>query len=314
MKFSLQMSIIGGVFISSYAFAANEEILINAQQVNTQCLSNQWQKQELLQLKNDKFILENKADKEALALQLLACLASPDAEIRDGIAFEALSNWLRNEQLSQATHLKMFNYLTRVLEFKVTDTFGVYQSFSILVLAEVARVDRQSPFLTTKQRDYLVKVGTNFLTNVKDYRGFSAKVGWQHSIAHSADLMLQLALNPEVNKAQLDKILDALASQITAHLQHSYVEGESKRIAMAVIYVFLREEYIMDDFHHWLDKVAESAPFKQWQDVYQSEQGLIKLHNTQSFLYALYATIKPSKNKVLIEMSAYLEQAIKAVK
>ncbi|MBA6380169.1 MULTISPECIES: DUF2785 domain-containing protein [unclassified Colwellia] len=313
MKFSLKIPIILMLFISSSAFSANE-VLINAQQVNKQCLSKQWHKKNLLQLKEDKFTLENKADKEALALQLLACLASPDAEIRDGVAFEALSYWLRNEHLSQAIHIKMFNYLTRVLESKVTDTFGVYQSFSILVLAEVVRVDRHSPFLTADQRDYLVNVGTSFLTNVKDYRGFSTKTGWQHSIAHAADLMLQLALNPKVNKAQLDKILVALASQLTANDQHSYIQGESKRIAMAVIYVFLREQYSADDFNLWLIKVVDPAPFNQWQDVYQSEQGLIKLHNTQSFLYALYATIKPSKNKVLTEMSTYLEQVIKATK
>ncbi|MBA6395548.1 DUF2785 domain-containing protein, partial [Colwellia sp. BRX10-6] len=41
---------------------------------------------------------------------------------------------------------------------------------------------------TVDQRDYLVNVGTSFLTNIKDYRGFSAKTGWQHSIAHAADL------------------------------------------------------------------------------------------------------------------------------
>ncbi|MBA6252222.1 hypothetical protein [Colwellia sp. MB3u-55] len=88
MKFSLKIPIILMLFISSSAFSANE-VQINAQQVNTECLSKQWHKKNLLQLKEDKFILENKAEKEALALQLLACLASPDAEIIDGVAFEA---------------------------------------------------------------------------------------------------------------------------------------------------------------------------------------------------------------------------------
>ncbi|MFT4725288.1 MAG: hypothetical protein ACI9YP_001695, partial [Colwellia sp.] len=93
---------------------------------------------------------------------------------------------------------------------------------------------------------------------------FSTKTGWQHSIAHAADLMLQLALNPKVNKAQLDKILVALASQLTANDQHSYIQGESKRIDMAVIYVFLRAQYSADDFNLWLSKVVNPAPFNQW--------------------------------------------------
>jgi hypothetical protein len=315
MKKTLHISIISLVLLfSCFAFSFDEKKFISVEQVNTQCLSKKWQKQNLQKLKENKFTLENKVRKEALALQLLHCLAHPDTNIRDGIAFDALSFWLRTGQLSEKVQLDIYHYLTNVIASEVYDSDGVYQTFSILMLSEVARVDRKIPFLTDVQRDYLVTIGTDFLFNLRDYRGFSTKVGWRHGVAHSSDLMLQLALNPAITKTHLDKMLKSLASQITAHEQHYYINGEPKRIAMAVIYIFLRGEHSGDYWNNWLKSVTDSSPFNQWQDVYQSEQGLIKLHNTQSFLYALYATIKPSKNKVLTEMSTYLEQVIKATK
>jgi len=313
MKLLLNISLILALFISSHALATDKGLEINAKQVNQQCLSSEWQKKDLLSLKENNFVIDNQEEKEKLAFQLLNCLANPDAEIRDGIAFEALSHWLRNDTFSQSVYIDIFDSLTMTLKSKVNDPIGVYQSFSTLVLSEVARVDRKSSFLTDKQRNDLVNTGSHYLTNLRDYRGFSSKVGWRHGIAHSADLMLQLALNPAVNKSMLDTALQALTSQITAHGKHSYIQGEPKRIAMAVIYIFLRGEHNIDEWNSWIKKLSEPAPFNQWQDVYQSEKGLAKLHNTQSFLYALYAIIKPSKNATLVEMIPQLEHAIKEV-
>lgn len=314
MKLSLRIPLLFVAVISAFTVSARQISVIDAEKVNEQCLTKQWQKQDLEKLKNNDYKVESAAKREALALQLLSCLASPDPQIRDGVAFEALSFWLRNEQLSQSIHLEMFNTLTQVLAAKVNDPQGVYQSFAMLVLSEVARVDRKSAFLNDNQRSHLVNVGTRYLSNLTDYRGFSGQVGWRHGIAHSSDLMLQLALNPAINKTQLNIILTALATQVTAKEQHSYTQGEPKRLAMAVIYVFLREELSVEDWNTWLSGIIEPAPFKQWQNVYQNEKGLIKLHNTQSFLYALYVTIRPSKNEMLMAMLPNLEQAIKVVR
>jgi hypothetical protein len=301
------------IFFSPLAFSLDSNNAINSQDVSAKCFTKEWTKSALLKLKADKYIIEDKAKKEALALQLLNCLASHEAETRDGIAFETLSFWLRKGQLSNAIHREMYDYLTDAITSKVNDSNGVYQTFSMLMLSEIARVDRKSPFLTDAQRNRLVLIGTDFLTNLRDYRGFSEKVGWRHGVAHSSDLMLQLALNPKITKAQLDTMLDALASQVTANEQHAYIHGEPKRIAMAVLYIFLKKEHSVDDWDKWLGKVTKPSPFGQWQDVYKSEKGLTKLHNTQSFLYALYATIKNSKNETLVQMVPALENAIKEV-
>ena len=202
MKTILSISLISiMIFFSPLAFSLDGNNAINSQDVSAQCFTKEWTKSALLKLKADKYIIEDKAKKEALALQLLNCLASHEAETRDGIAFETMSFWLRKGQLSNAIHREMYDYLTDVITSKVNDSNGVYQTFSMLMLSEIARVDRKSPFLTDVQRNRLVLIGTDFLTNLRDYRGFSEKVGWRHGVAHSSDLMLQLALNPKITKS-----------------------------------------------------------------------------------------------------------------
>ena len=61
--------------------------------MNVQYLSSKWQKQNLLQLKEDKFTLKNQAEKDLLALQLLHCLTTPDPEIRDGYEYIPHTKW-----------------------------------------------------------------------------------------------------------------------------------------------------------------------------------------------------------------------------
>src|SRR6187397_1206587 len=41
--------------------------------------------------------------RQALALALLDCLASPDPELRDGVAFDAIAHWARAKSLTPAT-------------------------------------------------------------------------------------------------------------------------------------------------------------------------------------------------------------------
>jgi len=299
--------------VVSYAYSATEQEPINAQQISQQCFSKAWGREALNDLKAKQFALTDIETRQELAMQLLHCLAHPEPNIRDGIAFEALSSWLRSNELSPEIQIKMFNSLIKVLNTSINDANDVYQSFAMLVMSELARSDRKKPYLSAHERNELVNVGTSYLKSVRDYRGFSTDVGWRHEVAHSADLMLQLALNPNISSVQLNLMLAALSSQIQANNLHAYIHGEPKRLGMAIIYIFLNSEYKGTDWTVWLSSITEPKPFNGWYEVYHSEQGLIKLHNTQSFLYALYALMKPSKNEQLVRMVISLENTLKQV-
>src|ERR1044071_9549602 len=60
-------------------------------------------REQLLELKSHEFKVADTARRQTLALDLVACLGSPDPTLRDGIAFEALAAWMRDKQLSPAT-------------------------------------------------------------------------------------------------------------------------------------------------------------------------------------------------------------------
>lgn len=293
-------------------------VKLNTQDLLRACHQNDWTLEKYLTFKSEASAESTNTESEQqvsslFALQLLNCLASPDASLRDGVAYELLSKWLRENRFTSDTYRKMFNVLTHALTNQVEDEHGVYQPFAALALSEVVRVDRKSPYLTQNERNKVVTTIIRYFENNEDYRGYDAQVGWRHAIAHSADVMLQLALNPEIDKSQLTKMLNAISTQVTPQNNHFYHYGEPKRLAMPVIYIMLQGEHSIEDWQQWLDQMTNPHPFKQWNNVYKSEQGLAKLHNTQAFLMSLYALIKPSQNEVLMSMVPALEQAIKTV-
>lgn len=67
------------------------------------CPPPQWTVTRLDALKRDGFKLPDSVERRELALALPACLGHPNPSIRDGIAFEALTAWMRAGQLDQAT-------------------------------------------------------------------------------------------------------------------------------------------------------------------------------------------------------------------
>ena len=109
------------------------------------------------------------------------------------------------------------------------DASGFRRPFAALALAEVARADRIEPYLTEPERHELAEAGAAYLRGVRDYRGFTAGEGWRHGVAHGADLMLQLALNPRLSRTDADRLLGAIAAQVAPMGPVYYIHGESAR-------------------------------------------------------------------------------------
>jgi hypothetical protein len=151
----------------------------------------------------------------------------------------------------------------------------------------VVRVDRKKPFLTTIERDEIVDVASNYLQTINDYRGFDEKSGWRHGVAHAADVMLQLSINPHILKEQHEKMLQALATQIATPL-HAYQYGESQRLALPVFYLALRADINENEWAHWFDGLLQTTPITP-------TQALTRKHNLSAFLLTLFFTIQDSK-------------------
>jgi hypothetical protein len=245
----------------------------------------------LLELRAKQFQLEDRSRIQNLAVALLACLDDPDPAIRDGVAFEALQNWMRGNQILPATAVGILNALQPRLVSKERDRQGFGKPFAALALAEVARMDRIAPFLGEAQRVELSNTAAAYMRSIDDYRGFDDRQGWRHGVAHTADLFMQLALNGNVSKPLLQTHLSAVAAQI-APANHSYIYGEPVRLATAVFWTAQRNLFTTEEWNAWFNRVADPAPLKSWREAFGSQLALARRHNTLGFLQALYTLVQ----------------------
>lgn len=248
------------------------------------CTSDVWTREKLLKLKADGFIVIEKEDQQAVIDQLVLCLASPDPELRDGIAYEGLSNMLRKNSLNveQLRNLRARLYLQLVAE----DTDGVSRPFAALMLSEVARTDRMEAWMSDQERAEMLAIAIRYMEEVRDYRGYDPDYGWRHGVAHGADWLMQLALNPKLDNAQLRQLTDAVASQVVASNGHAYVFGEPGRLARPIIFAAKRGIRSEIEWQTWLNgilaRLGDSAL------AYKNLNWLYARHNVSGFLDTLY--------------------------
>ncbi len=259
----------------------------------------------LAALKAAEWRIDDVAARGAFARQIVVCLAAPDPEIRDGAAYEALRTMLRAGALDIETMNALNTDLMAMLAGP--EGRGFARPFAALTLAEIARADRLAAFLTMDQRSALVVAAARYLSGVDDYRGFDETEGWRHGVAHGADLLLQLALNPNLGTQELAAIRDAVASQV-APAKHSYVFGESERLARPILFIARRGAFSEAEWTAWLKNVSriEGAPFS-------SAAGLARRHNLASFLSALFITAALSEDPKYDVLAPGLSAAIRAL-
>lgn len=264
-------------------------------------------------LKTAGFELEDEARRERLARGLLACLGDPDPHLRDGIAYEAYTTWLRGGWIDTATRTDLLDALTTALAPEARDEAGFRQPFAALVLSEVARTDRIEPWMTPAQRATLLDAATGYMFALRDYRGFDPGQGWRHGVAHGADLLLQLALNPALDKRQLDRLLAAVAAKVAPAGEHAYVDGESERLARPVLFIAQRALHSEAEWKAWFDALVAPAPLASWQDAYASREGLAKRHNVLMFLRTTYVGAREGGDAKFEVLVPHVVAAMKAV-
>lgn len=248
----------------------------------------------------------------ASLIALVACLGNPDPNVRDTIAFEKLSAAMRGGDLDRYTLAAIHQQLLKMSV--APDPLGVQRPFVILTLAEVARTDRLKPWMSDSDREGLVTTAANYLATLTDYRAFSDQDGFRHGVAHGADLALQLALNPAIGKSQLDRLLDAVAVQITPKDSSvAYWAGEPDRLARPVLFIAQRKLLSDAEWKAWFDKVMNPAPLASWEAAFKSEAGIRKHHNARAFLLSVYAAATASDDAGVRQLVEPARNSLKLV-
>ncbi len=294
------------IFMCS-TFVIAEDFKVDA----SKCFANGWDKSRFLALREAEFDA-SQSDINLLIEQLQHCLANTNPEVRDGVAYEAYFTWLRANKVSKEQLTSIFNRFTNTLDEKVTLDSGVYLPFVALVYSEIVRVDRVDSYLNEQQRQKAVDTIGNYLATITDYRGFDENVGWRHGVAHASDVILQLALNQEINAAQIKALAASLSKQTNPTTIHFYSYGEPERLARASAYLMLRTQVDIEFWEAWLAALVAPAPFENWGAVFKSQAGLAKRNNVRQFLTNLYAMISSSENERLVKLTQKVRELIRA--
>lgn len=240
-----------------------------------------WTRERLEELRASRFAFPDAAGAERFAEAIVACVAASDPVLRDRIAFEGVTHLLRAGRLGTAAKLRIASDLLARLGQADPDGFG--PPFAALLLSEIVRADMVEAYLPADLRDAIVAAGADYVVNVRDYRGFDAREGWRHGVAHGADLLMQIARNPHITaRPQLERVRDAVAAQV-APAGHFYIYGEPERLARPILFLARRQVFSETEWVAWFLRIAEAAR----QDAVGTQAGLARRHNARAFLFAI---------------------------
>lgn len=260
---------------------------------------------ELEALKAANFEIADAGARHAFARALTACLGARDPFLRDQIAFEGLSRLLRARQLDTATQTALLDDVLPRLEAR--DRQGFERPFAALVVSELVRADRIEAYLSDEMYATVNTRAVTYLQGVEDYRGYDAREGWRHGVAHGADLMLQLVLNPRTSREQLLAIRDAVSAKV-APSNHSYIYGESERLARPILFMARRGALTEAEWTPWLQSLAPTGD-----DVFSSQAGLARRHNATAFLQAIWLNARLGENTADDVLLPSAEAALRAI-
>ena len=188
---------------------------------------------------------------------------------------------------------------------------GYARPFAALVLSEVARTDRIKPWMSAAERAAMVDKAAAYVEGVRDYRGYDDVQGWRHGVAHGADWLMQLALNPALDRAQADRILAAVVAQAVPASGHAYVFGEPERLARPVLFVAQRGLHSDAEWAAWFAAlVPRIGDAKQ---AYRNVAWLARRHDLSGLLQNIYLQAGNSQDPKIRTLQPAVLAAIKAI-
>lgn len=244
------------------------------------------------------------ADANQLILPLADCLRSPNPELRDRIAYEVITYWLRNNKASDPNVSRLRLKLVPWLQEGAGESNGdaaFARAFSALILSEVLRYDATEQSMAGEELFELHKAAMEMFVAERDYRGLTERQGWIHTIAHGADLLWRLGMHPLIGSTQQREVLDALIQQITNSGIPAYTFNESDRLARVVAVIVSRAELTAEEVAAWIERAGSPGDLGSWNQAFKSPAGMAQLHNQKQFLRALEEVIEGSTSEVVSE-------------
>ena len=226
-----------------------------------------------------------------LTREIFSYLGSTDPELRDEIGYIVFANWLKQERYSTAEIRELIRELLTNLHIGIgeTESDSVFlRTFSILFLAEIVHNDNKKSFLDKPDIDLILEKALWYISAEKDPRGYVPVKGWAHALAHTADLMLVLGKNKNLEETDLLKILNAVSEKIIHSTGYIYIHGEDERLASAIIESLRRGLLPTHKLEEWTKSFIE----QDWRGAYTDEEKNSAFQNTRNLLRSIYLEFK----------------------
>ena len=175
----------------------------------------------------DSFLLHNIND-----------LGIVDPKIRDELVYVVFCTWILNGNISKKTLHDVLTFLLsdNFINFNIDSTllkYAVKRTFSWLIIAAIIEYDNKSSFLTKSELRIIINNLKSYLEKEKVHTGYSAKYGWVHSIAHCADVFLELLRSKNVSEKDKNNI-SLLIIKVITQAKEYFVYREEERLCKAI--------------------------------------------------------------------------------
>lgn len=247
-------------------------------------------------------------ERAGLVDEMCAHLGDPDPAWREHVAIDGLTAWAyRAPVLDAAARGRLVARLAENLRHGIGEVGGdrvLERSFSALMLSTLAAADNQQAFLSPTEHDALCTAALAYLRDELDVRGYDARVGWRHSVAHTADLLKFLARSPQLSLDEQRAFLAAIRAKLRAPSTGVLPWGEPERVAKALLSIVRRADFDRAAFEAWTSGLGAEAK-ALWEREPLDEQAFRALQNQRDVLTALaslLAGVDGENAKVALEL------------
>jgi hypothetical protein len=250
-----------------------------------------------------------------LTREIFSYLGSTDPELRDEIGYTVFANWLKQERYSVEElrgYIKELLINLHIGIGEIEDDSVFLRAFSVLFLAEIVHNDNKKSFLNKSDTALILEEGLWYINAEKDSRGHIPVKGWAHALAHTADLLLVLGCNQNLEEADLWNILNSISEKIIHSTNYIYIHGEDERLAGAVIEALRRNLIPTEKVGAWTKSFIE----QDWKGAYTDEKRNRAFQNTRNLLRSIYLELKKDEKEISkqTEIENIFLEAIKDLK
>jgi len=248
----------------------------------------------------------NRHELRAIVDVMLELIGYPEPELRDGLVYPFLEEVISQEILSPQDAVEILyicmdeNHLYYKLGGICDSVFK--RAFCCLIIAAILDANTKRKFLSVDALDEVFIKVLDYLEKEKDVRGYVEGKGWAHAMAHGADMLQCLVLNPQIDS---DKYPDVLSTIEVCLFKDTatYIDQEEERF-VGVVRAMMDKGLQGDVLERWIQLLLSRMA-----NLYAAEGFSYKYYranvNVINFLKALYFNLKKDGDRLKLRVFIY---------